>query len=444
MKALIFGLDLNTSPTATPAQVSSHERTVKTRYLESAPEGTTADIVITSNRGFSGYAPVLAWIPFSQSGAYPTNANAFYDWVLDGRENEYDVVIFSYNVDAYYDRVLEKLISNTSIQAVFCAIGNDEGFPMPFGNNIFKIGGGVTENIRQHGYRNTGWTQALNGSTLTSYTNATAGGYFNRFMELGLTKAQTRKAFLQSFPEYPSKDPINGYGKVPETASTPESYDIFPPTTLDVYYEFAEIVDGLIVAWNLRIYFCPFILQSDTSYNVYVNDELAVSGLGTLNSPGGYIGSELLRYLPLRIDENGTFVVSVSAVTDDGESGRYLYATDTITISSITEPDPEPEPTPEPPEPEPLPPYNPNPNLFLSRSGLTNTLTTDGGGATQTFQRRNNVNAEWVNVNESDTQPANETFMYRVKVSDGVTESAWSETVYSIATQVSTKKLTIL
>jgi hypothetical protein len=437
MRALIFGLDLGGS---TASQVSSHERTVKTRYLESAPAGTTADIVITSNKGFSGYAPVLAWIPFPTSGFYPTDVNAFYDWVLDGRQNDYDVVIFSYNVDAYYDRVLEKLISNTSIQAVFCAIGNDSGFPKTFGNNIFKIGGGVTENIAQHGYRNTGWTQAINGSTLTSYTNATAGGYFTRFMGLELTKEQTRKSFLQSFPEYPDKDPINGYGKVPETATIPESYDIFPPTTLDVYYEFADIVDGLIVAWNMRIYFCPFILQADTSYNVYVNDELAVSGLGTLNSPGGYIGSELLRYLPLKIEENGTFVVSISAVTEQGESGRYLYATDTITITNISEPDPEPEPTPEPPEPEPLPPVNPNPNVFLTR-GANLTAITDGGGDATEWRYRTDIGNEWTTASGdfSITAEPTKTYEVQARVSSGGIFTDWSESAWSSATQESSQ-----
>ena len=111
----------------------------------------------------------------------------------------------------------------------------------------------------------------------------------------------------------------------------------------------------------------------------------------------------------------------------------------------IIPPPPAPPPAPEPePSPIPVPPVNPTPTLFLTRSGTTNQLSTDGGGTVQVFQRRNSVDAEWTTVTETDTQPSSQTFMYRVQVSDGVTLSAYSDVVYSGSTEVSPLKIAIL
>ena len=101
-------------------------------------------------------------------------------------------------------------------------------------------------------------------------------------------------------------------------------------------------------------------------------------------------------------------------------------------------PDPELEPgNPSAPEYVPLKPV---PTLFVNRSGTVNTLDNDGGGAQAQYQKRDSADAEWTEASSPDSQPADVTRMYRVRVLDGETLSDWSDTVYAIASKTSRLK----
>lgn len=440
MKALIYGLDLGGT---TPAQVSSHERAVKSAFLAVAPEGWTADIVISTGRPelFTSYNPVHATVQGSQG---------LYDYVLGN--DVYDIIVYAYyNSGGRYDEaVLDSIMRDSNVKAVFSAMAN-EGTQQKYASDIWWMGGGVTENIRQGGYKCFGWEDGVAGAgfttdTLTSETASTSAGHFASFVDLGLSKIQTRKAFIQAMPNYPVKDIQDGFGLVPVTASAPESYDLLSPWSLWAYIAGTYRVDGVIRGYPMYLFWCPVFGQSET-VRIYRNGELIYEGTGD-ESPTSrsYFGTSRGRQWEYLLTENGTSTFTITHV-DGTESDTALYATDAVTVQGIVAPTPPlPTPIPEPePEPEPeTPPINPNPTLFLSRSGTANTLSTDGGGSTQTFQRRNNIEAEWQTVTTTDTQPADQTFIYRVKVSDGVTESAWSEPIYSTATAVSSKKLSIL
>jgi hypothetical protein len=165
-------------------------------------------------------------------------------------------------------------------------------------------------------------------------------------------------------------------------------------------------------------------------------------------------GSTLTSYTTATVARKATQIIEAgytsfddiaSILTQNGttfsEANGFGRLPSTLTIF---EPEVIPTPEPIPPHEPELTPYNPNPELFLTRSGTTNTLSTDGGGSVQTFQRRNNIDAEWQTVQTTDTQPTDQTFMYRVQVSDSVTSSAYSDTVYSAATSVSPRKFIIL
>jgi hypothetical protein len=438
-KALIFGLDFGT--TSTPAQASSHERKVKEAFLAVAPNGWTADIVISTGRPelFTGYAPVHATV---------ASSTALISYVQSN--DDYSIIVYSYSASGgrTYERDLDSILSTTNVQAVFSAMGNS-GTQQEYGSDIWWMGGGVTENIRQGGYKCFGWEDGVAGAgfttdTFTNETASTSAGHFASFVDLGLTKIQTRKAFIQAMPDYPVKDIQNGFGLVPVTAFAPESYDLLSPWALWAYIAGTYRVDGVIRGYPMYLFWCPVFGQSET-VRIYRNDELIYEGVGESSiTSNGYFGTSRGKQWEYLLEDNGTSVFTITHLDGETESDTALYSTDPVTVSAIV-PIPEPEPPVEPePDIEPEIPFNPNPNLFLSRSGLINTLTTDGGGLTQTFQRRNNIEAEWQGCETTDTQPADETFVYRVKVSDGVTESAWSDTVYSIATQTSNQKLIIL
>ena len=445
MKALIFGLDLGGS---TPAQVSSHERTVKQAFLAVAPEGWAADIIISTNRPslFAGYAPVTATISSTGVFDFATNLIPYV------QENDiYDIIVYSYSSSGgrYTESNLDAILSTTNVQAVFSSMGNS-GDQQEYASDIWWMGGGVTENIRQGGYKCFGWEDGVAGAgfttdTFTSETASTSAGHFASFVDLGMSKAQTRKAFIQAFPNYPTKDIQDGYGLAPTTPAIPEAYDVLPPWSLWAYIAGTYLENGVIRGYTMYLFWCPVLGQSET-VRIYRNGELIYEGSGEDSSTSrAYFGTSRGKQCTYLLEENGTSTFTITHV-DGTESDTAPYSTDAVTVANIVSPAP-PEPPPPAPEPEAeeeLVPFSPNPILFLTRSGTVNTLSTDGGGSTQTYQRRNNVDAEWATVTTTDTQPANQTFMYRVQVGDGVTLSAWSDTVYSGSTEVSPLKLAIL
>lgn len=448
MRALIFGLDLNIGAT-TASQIMGHERAVKASFL--ATSDYDAEIVISSNRDIiDGEPDLYARIP-KTSTSYPGYMFDLQAWIAE-RPDRYSVMVFSYTVSAWEYKQLETIARDYGIH-IFCAMPND-GI-RAYGTNIFLIGGGDPTNTKGTGYGLTTYGLALNRPTAsqatTSYTTGAVAGHFTKWIDLGLTFVQTRKAFLQSLPNYPEKTIQNGYGIVNTTPAIPQSYDLFPPCSVWYYNAGGITEQGVKIGQRYYIYWCPFLGQA-SDFVIRDGDTIVYEGAGESRNDAGWIGTADLRRFTYDIDTDGDHVLSITA-KDGTESDLPAYLVQTVSVSGIEpapEPPPEPEPVPEPveppePEPEPeLPPIDPSPSVFLSRNGTTNTLTTDGGGTVQTFERRNNVQGEWQAVDTTDTQPADQTFMYRVKVSDGVTESAWSDTVYSVATQTSTQKLTIL
>jgi hypothetical protein len=444
-KALIFGLDLGGS---TPAQVSSHERTVKEAFLAVAPNGWTADIIISTGRPelFTGYAPVHATI--SSTGVFDFATNL----VPYVQENDiYDIIVYSYSSSGgrVTESNLDAILSTTNVQAVFSSMGNS-GDQQKYASDIWWMGGGVTENIRQGGYKCFGWEDGVAGAgfttdTFTSETASTSAGHFASFVDLGLTKAQTRKAFIQAFPNYPTKDIQDGYGLAPVTPVIPEAYDVLPPWSLWAYIAGTYREDGVIRGYPMYLFWCPVLGQSET-VRIYRNDELIYEGTG-VSSPtsNGYFGTSRGKQWEYLLTENGTSTFTITHV-DGTESDTAPYSTDAVTVANIVSPAP-PEPPPAEPEPESpteVPPVNPTPNVFLSRTGNILTATTDGGGTTTEWQIRTNIQSDWTTRPETSqsltlTVPLGTTLQVRARI-DGVSDYGQA---FSTALAPSAKRLFI-
>jgi hypothetical protein len=426
-KALIFGLDLSFNGTA--SQIMSHERAVKTAFLASAPEGTTAEIVISGNSSvIDGQADLYARIPFSTTFDYTTT---LYTWLAE-RPERYDVMVFSYTFSGgrANDIGLERILRNYGI-TVFSAMNNvatsGTGFSERFGNNIFYIGTGTTENTAQRGYRMTGYTTA-SPSFLTSYTTARSAGLYLHCKAQGGTLEQVRKRFIQNFAGYPDKSVQNGFGSVP-TTFTDTTPDLLPPTCLWAYP--SSIVSGS----NVTLYFAPFYPQTQDGFRIYANDVQISQGAGTATNDGGWIGTADLRTFTHTPTVNTTY--RIVSYQGESESDSPLYASDSVTVVAPPTPTPPPEPTPEPD----TPPVNPNPNVFLIRD-IQLTGTTDGGGDVTEWRYRTSIIAEWTNFDGDDfaiTPDPVKTYEVQARVSSGGIFTDWSESAYSTSTATSSQ-----
>jgi hypothetical protein len=406
----------------------SHERAVKTAFLASAPQGTTAEIVIHGNSSvIDGQADLYARIPRTslQSNGSMVDLN---EWLSD-RPDRYDVMVFSYTTDSYYDREMERILRNYSL-SIFSPMNNavsPESTNARFGNNIFYIGSGTSENVVQQGYRMTGYTTA-SPSSLTSYTTAKAGALYLHCKAQGGTLEQVRKRFIENFAGYPDKTVQNGFGSVP-TTYTDTTPDLLPPTCLWAYPD--EVTSGSTVT----LYFAPFYPQTQDGFRIYANDVLVSQGAGTATNDGGWIGTADLRYFTHTPTVNTTYrIVSYQGET---ESDSPTYASDSVTVVSPPTPTPPPEPEPEPD----IPPVNPNPNVFLTRATQL-TGTTDGGGDDTEWRYRTSIIAEWTNFDGDDfaiTPDPVKTYEVQARVSSGGVFTDWSQSAYSTSTATSSQ-----
>jgi hypothetical protein len=473
--AIIFGIDLGQG---TVSQVLTHERRVRSTFEAFKAEGWTSAIVMVTDRQDIANEPdveaILTGVDI-QSGTQV--GNAIRDYAIENC----DLAVFSYIVNGWTRNSLGTLPESGI--PLFMPIRNESGGNQNgYHSNIVLCGAGDTENIALEGEQIWFYDVATNLTgdqrLYTSYTTAVIAGKATHYMAT-LDGNQARKAMVYAGSRYPTWTQQNGWGRLPDVAVISDTFLLEPVNKVLAQTSTFSSVK------NCLLQFTPFRGGQSEVVRIYANDELVYEGLGDsaqgYNLPGLFATPDVRMIAFPESSFSGEVLFELVAYDEntDTESRVESFSTASYTFPIIPDPEPEPDPEPDPepepepdpepepepdpepepepdpepeppppdpePEPEPeTPPYNPNPNLFLSRSGTTNTLSTDGGGATQTFQRRNNIEAEWQTVTTTDTQPANETFMYRVKVSDGVTESAWSDTVYSIATQVSTQKLIIL
>jgi hypothetical protein len=427
MTALIFGLDLSINGTA--SQIMSHERAVKTAFLASAPEGTTADIVISGNSSvIDGQADLYARIPRTSLFPYGSMVD-LKNWLAE-RPERYDVMVFSYTTDRAWDMEMERILRNYGITA-FCPMNNvatsGAGFLERFGNNIFYIGTGTSENTAQRGYRMTGYTTA-SPSSLTSYTTAKSGALYLHCKAQGGTLEQVRKRFIQNFAGYPDKTVQNGFGSVP-TSFTDTTPDLLPPTCLWAYP--SSIVSGSTVT----LYFAPFYPQTQDGFRIYANDVQIAQGAGTATNDGGWIGTADLRTFTHTPTVNTTY--RIVSYQGESESDSPLYASDSVTVVAQPTPTPPPEPEPEPD----IPPVNPNPNVFLTRDTEL-TGTTDGGGDVTEWRYRTSIIADWTSHTGSTfdiTADPTKTYEVQARVSSGGIFTDWSESAYSTSTATSSQ-----
>ncbi len=428
MTALIFGLDLSINGTA--SQIMSHERAVKTAFLASAPEGTTAEIVISGNSSvIDGQADLYARIP--RTSLFPYGAMVDLNAWLAERPTRYDVMVFSYTTDRSWDAEMERILRAYNV-STFCPMNNvsssGTGFSERFGNNIFYIGTGTSENTAQRGYRLTGYTTA-SPSSLTSYTTARSAGLYLHCKAQGGTLEQVRKRFIQNFAGYPDKSVQNGFGSVP-TTYTDTTPDLLPPTCLWAY------PDTITSGSTVTLYFAPFYPQTQDGFKVYANDVLVSQGAGTSTNDGGWIGTADPRHFTHTPTVNTTY--RIVSYQGDTESDSPTYASGSVTVVSPPTPTPPPEPEPEPD----IPPVNPNPNVFLTRANSVLLATTDGGGDVTEYRYRTSIADEWDTYTGIELMlPANDwlTFEVQARVSSGGVFTDWSQSAYSTATATSSQ-----
>ena len=426
MTALIFGLDLSFNGTA--SQIMKHERAVKTAFLASAPQGTTAEIVISSNSTeIVGQADLYARIPRTSTALNGAMID-LYDW-LASRPDRYDVMVFAYTTDRAWDKQMERILRAYSLSS-FAPMNNVSSAGTAsserFGNNVFYIGTGTTENTAQRGYRMTGYATA-SPSALTSYTTARSAGLYLNCKAQGGTLEQVRKRFIQNFAGYPDKTVKNGLGSVP-TTFTDTTPDLLPPTCLWAY------PDTIVSGDTVTLYFAPFYPQTQDGFRVYANDVQISQGAGTATTDFGWIGTDDLRYFTHTPTETTTY--RIVAYQGDTESDSPAYASGSVTVVQP------PAPTP-PPEPEPeldIPPVNPNPNVFLSRENSVLLATTDGGGDVTEWRYRTSIAQDYTSFDGDDfalTADPVKTYEVQARVSSGGVLTDWSVSAYSTATATS-------
>jgi hypothetical protein len=427
MTALIFGLDLSINGTA--SQIMKHERAVKTAFLASAPEGTTAEIVISSNSTvIDGQADLYTRIPRTSTALNGALID-LYEW-LASRPDRYDVMVFSYTTDRSWDKQTERILRAYNV-STFAPMNNVSSAGTAsserFGNNVFYIGTGTTENTAQRGYRMTGYTTA-SPSALTSYTTARSAGLYLHCKAQGGTLEQVRKRFIQNFAGYPDKTVQNGFGSVP-TTFTDTTPDLLPPTCLWAYP--STVVSGDIVT----LYFAPFYPQTQDGFRVYANDVQIAQGAGTSTTDFGWIGTDDLRYFTHTPTETTTY--RIVAYQGGTESDSPDYASGSVTVVQPPTPTPPPEPEPEPD----IPPVNPNPNVFLIRATQL-TGTTDGGGDATQWRYRTSIAQDYTSFDGDEfalTADPTKTYEVQARVSSGGVLTDWSVSAYSTATATSTQ-----
>jgi hypothetical protein len=353
-----------------------------------------------------------------------------FDW-LASRPDRYDVMVFSYTTDRGWDKQMDRILRAYNV-STFSPMNNVSSAGTldseRFGNNIFYIGTGTSENTAQRGYRLTGYTTA-SPSALTSYTTARSAGLYLHCKAQGGTLEQVRKRFIQNFAGYPDKTVQNGFGSVP-TTFTDTTPDLLPPTCLWAYPD--EVTSGSTVT----LYFAPFYPQTQDGFRIYANDVLVSQGAGTATNDGGWIGTADLRYFTHKPTVNTTYrIVSYQGET---ESDSPTYASGSVTVVAPPTPTPPPEPTPEPD----IPPVNPNPNVFLTRANSVLLATTDGGGDVTEYRYRTSIADEWETYTGTELMlPAPDwlTFQVQARVSSGGVFTDWSESAYSTSTATSSQ-----
>jgi hypothetical protein len=434
-RALIFGLDLRTpGVTLNASQIMGHERGVRASFLATAPNGTTADIVMSGNDPIiDGEPDLFARIPrvSNQSNGPVVD---LYNW-LATRHADYDVLVFSYTTDQYYRTVLSDIIRDYGITVFQAGENTNTESNTGFQNSVFTIAGGASEVVTTRNRTIYGFTTALdkpsNQRNVTSWTTGAAAGYYARFVNLNLSFEQTRKAFIQAHPDYPARTFTRGFGRTPETAIAPEAYDLFP-----VPYLFVFPNAPTTTAKRYALYFANFTPQDIDGYRVYANGQMIYEGMAftASGSVASYTGE---RGQQLFVDtfQNVPVTFGVSCYKGVTESPIDAYVTFTANVTGIAQPSataptavvpapppapppPEPTPPPTPPDPEPIPAIAPTITGF-TRNGVNVTLNLIDNVTGATIQRRT-PDGQFVTIGSSalptfaDVVPdIGETYIYR-------------------------------
>lgn len=429
-KALVIGID--NSIGSSVSSILGHERTVKSTFLSVAPESWEAEILMyTRNEYVADESDVVAIVNSGTQdceGDYSANTTQkiIMCWVSQNIE-DYDLVIFSYDVDGYYTSVLSDII-NVYGKPLFMPMSNSSALASNYAHsNIVFNGGGETENIRGYGNKLWFWDETPSGSTLTSFTNATVAGKCASLLSDGLTTAQALRAMSNS-----SWTLTDGFGK-PNNVET---------NALQPINGIRAFVSGEYV----KIYYTVFYGDEIDSVNIYVDGELYTNDLGTAKSGYGwsyngvpyYLQSSTFYELSYHASEfdSGERIFTIGAVKDASESAIRAYDAFTITIPSVPEPTP-PDPTPEPPEPEPVPPEAPEPpTLSFSRTGDTVTVTIEEPLDSTVIVYKFTEAQYWTVIDEFEGSSSNftvdptKTYIFNGKVNEGDLQSDYTTNSY--------------
>jgi hypothetical protein len=450
--ALVIGIDLSISGSV--SSILSHERKVVTNFLANAPTNWSAEILMhTNNSDVASESDVVAIVNSSTRdcvGTYSLNntQSNIMCWVSQNID-DYDLVIFSYDLDGYYGLLLSEII-NEYDTPIFMAMPNVDATNTTYKkSNIVYVGGGVSSNVRGKGSNIECYDDTSSGGTLTSYTTPTVAGKFATLLST-LTVNQALKAlrYSCSLDDWTISD---GFGKVPDTISTPSEYLTEPPQGLLVFVDNSN---------NVRVNYTEFYGESYDSVRVYVDDVLFYDGNGTAVSSfgwGGYgeayklISSQFKRFIFSASNfTEGVRTIKVLSVKDGVESRDESYNTATVTIPYLEVAEEEVTPEPDAGEeteaveeeeeeetailPTPTPPS-------LARSSETVTVTPNETATTLKLYRKTRIEDDWELVGTTtestisdDTTDADKNYIYAVKIANSETESDYSEPAYIAGT----------
>lgn len=220
MHTLILGYTSYFNTNASSAL--AHERAVRATFQQ---YGTgTSDIgMLYGNPILLDQSDVTHTWDGNSDGAETYYPKAVYALVkyLSQNPNEYDLIVFSYEVDVYYINVLSYIPNVLGI-----------GLVMPMTNAatvnttcqgeqfITFVGRGTTANVAGTGTR----IDCYDNQGSTSQAVPMVAGKMSQLISAGLTQEQARIALIKACDNYPTWDATDGYGRVPSTIPVPEDY----------------------------------------------------------------------------------------------------------------------------------------------------------------------------------------------------------------------------
>ena len=222
MKTLVLGYTSYQNTNA--SSVLAHERSVASTF-SSFGVGDVEIGMLYGNESLLTEPDVYHVWNGNSTGAgvlYPKAVYALTTY-LDANPSEYDLIVFSYEVDVYYVNALSYIPTTLGIP-LFMPMTNEAVSNQTANGEqaITFIGKGSDSNIGGTGTR----IDCYDNKPTTSEAVPMVAGKVSKLINSGLSGANAVASLLKSCDQYPTWDSTNGYGKVPDVIPDAVDYTV--------------------------------------------------------------------------------------------------------------------------------------------------------------------------------------------------------------------------